>query len=455
MAPNQRSFALPFFDPLTVHRQLSDGGPGFLESGGGNTRIGRYSVVALRSAESYRLDENGLVRIENGLRRAMPGDPFAVLGAILQARRIEKPPAPTPFPGGFFGFFAYDLAGRIESLPRRARRDLPLPALWLDWVDLTAAYDHHEGTLTLSSLDGRDDLEALEEAIREAHADPPPTPAWEPPPPPRPVLSPEDFAGMVRAAKEYIAAGDIYQANLSCRFDTRWSGPAEDLYARLRRINPSPFACLLRSPEVEIISSSPERLVSLRDGVAETRPIAGTRPRGFTPPEDVRLGRELLGHPKERAEHVMLLDLERNDLGKVCRAGSVEVDELMVLERYSHVTHIVSNVRGLLNEGCGPFDLIRAAFPGGTITGVPKKRCMEIIDELEPVGRGTYTGSAGYIGVGGEMDLNILIRSFQRCGNHLSYQTGAGIVADSDPRKEWDECLAKGMAMRQALGGKK
>jgi para-aminobenzoate synthetase component 1 len=455
MAIQQRSFALPFFDPLTVYRRLSDRGPGFLESGGGNTRIGRYSIVALRRAESYRLDAESLVRIENGRRQVLPGDPFAVLGAVLEARRIEKLPIPTPFPGGFFGYFAYDLAGRIESLPHRARRDLPLPELWLDWVDLAAVYDHLEGTLTLSSLGGNDNLEALEKEIRGALDEPAPTLAWEPPPPARPVVSPEEFASMVRAAKEYIAAGDIYQANLSCRFDTRWSGPAEDLYARLRRINPSPFACLLRTPEVEIISSSPERLVSLRGGVAETRPIAGTRPRGFTPPEDVRLGRELLGHPKERAEHVMLLDLERNDLGKVCRAGSVEVDELMVLERYSHVTHIVSNVRGLLNEGCGPFDLIRAAFPGGTITGVPKKRCMEIIDELEPVGRGTYTGSAGYIGVGGEMDLSILIRSFQRCGDHLSYQTGAGIVADSDPRREWEECLAKGMAMRQALGGDK
>jgi para-aminobenzoate synthetase component 1 len=257
---------------------------------------------------------------------------------------------------------------------------------------------------------------------------------------------------MVERVREYIAAGDIYQANLSCRFDGRFEGETCDLYARLRRINPSPFACLLRSPGLEIISSSPERLVSLHHGIAETRPIAGTRPRGYTPPEDAQLGEELLGHPKERAEHVMLLDLERNDLGKVCRPGSVEVDELMVLERYSHVTHIVSNVRGELREGVGPFALLRATFPGGTITGVPKKHCMEIIDQLEPVGRGTYTGSAGYISVTGDMDLNILIRTFQRFGNEITYQVGAGIVADSVARKEWDECLAKGMALQRTLG---
>ncbi|MEJ2700267.1 MAG: chorismate-binding protein, partial [Desulfuromonadales bacterium] len=213
----------------------------------------------------------------------------------------------------------------------------------------------------------------------------------------------------------------------------------------------SPFGGLLRSPGLEIISSSPERLVSLHGGVAETRPIAGTRPRGFTPSRDARLGEELLGHPKERAEHIMLLDLERNDLGKVCRVGTVAVDELMVLERYSHVTHIVSNVRGELRPGVGPFDLVRAVFPGGTITGVPKKRCMEIIDELEPTGRGTYTGSGGYISVTGDMDLNILIRSYQKFDRDLTYQVGAGIVADSMPAREWEECLAKGRALQKAL----
>lgn len=447
------SFDLEHFDPLLLFRHLCPDGPGFLESPAPTPKTGRYSIVPLRRRESYRLDENGLVRIENGTERHLPGDPFEALAAILAARKVAAAASESPFPGGFFGYCAYDLAGRIEELPRLARRDRPVPQLWLDWVDLTAVYDQQRKRLTLACLDPAVDLRSVGEEVRRALRAPLSAPAGAAVTAdlPAPILTQQRFEQMVRRAQAYIAAGDIYQANLSCRFDGHWSGSSADLYRRLRRVNPSPFACLVRSPGVEIISSSPERLVSLRRGIAESRPIAGTRPRGYAPPEDARLGAELLGHPKERAEHVMLLDLERNDLGKVCRPGTVEVDELMVLERYSHVTHIVSNVRGELLEGFGPFDLLRAAFPGGTITGVPKKRCMEIIEELEPVGRGTYTGSAGYISVTGEMDLNILIRSFQRCGDDISYQAGAGIVADSVPEREWSECLAKGMAMQQAL----
>jgi para-aminobenzoate synthetase component 1 len=447
------SFHLDRFDPLIIFLRLCPQGPGFLESPGSASQTGRYCIVPLRRRESYRLDEKGLFRITGGEETLLPGDPFRTLAAVLASRRIPEDTSPSPFPGGFFGYFSYDLAGWIEELPRNARRDRPVPDLWLDWVDVTAVYDRRSGILTLSTLDGGVDLEDLEKEIRGALGSPLPSPETVESPAPSPVLSQETFEGMVERAQEYISAGDIYQANLSCRFDGRWAGSAEDLYLRLRGVNPSPFACLLRSPQVEIISSSPERLVSLHRGVAETRPIAGTRPRGYAPPDDLRLSEELLAHPKERAEHVMLLDLERNDLGKVCRPGSVEVDELMVLERYSHVTHIVSNVRGELIEGLGPFDLLRAAFPGGTITGVPKKRCMEIIDELEPTGRGIYTGSAGYISVTGEMDTNILIRTFQKCGDSLSYQVGAGIVADSVPAREWSECLAKGMALREALKG--
>lgn len=445
------TFDLKHFDPLLLFLRLFPDGPGFLESPSPSPRTGRHSIVPLRRRESYRLDDGGLVRIADGAEHSLPGDPFQSLAAILASRQIPEEHSASPFPGGFFGYFAYDMAGWIEHLPRTAFRDLPVPHLWLDWVDLTAVYDHLSQTLTLATLDPTLDLQSLESEIRSALRSPLPlfeTPAAKLP---APLLDQRRFETMVRRAQAYIASGDIYQANLSCRFDGSWSGSSADLYARLRRVNPSPFACLIRSPGVEILSSSPERLVSLRQGIAETRPIAGTRPRGYAPPEDERLGAELLGHPKERAEHVMLLDLERNDLGKVCRPGTVEVDELMVLERYSHVTHIVSNVRGEIINGLGPFDLLRATFPGGTITGVPKKRCMEIIEELEPVGRGTYTGSAGYISVTGAMDLNILIRSFQRCGDTLSYQTGAGIVADSLPDREWHECLTKGMAMQQAL----
>lgn len=453
MKPVFLSVPLDHFDPLQLYLQLYPQGPGFLESLNPTPTTGRYSIVPLRVREIYRLDDNGLVRFAEGRSEELPGDPFQVLEDILSARRIP-PESDTPyFPGGFFGYLGYDLAGWIEELPRLARRDLPIPALWLAWVDITAVYDHAERRLTLASLDKTADLQNLLGQAQRLMDGPLATPQPAPATALTPILTREAFIDKVRRAKDYIAAGHIYQANLSCRFDGRsiLSGP--ELYARLRRINPSPFACYLRTPDVEIISSSPERLVSLHGTLAQTRPIAGTRPRGYTPPEDVVLGRELLGHPKERAEHVMLLDLERNDLGKVCVAGSVEVDEFMVLERYSHVTHIVSNVRGHIRADCGPFALLRAMFPGGTITGVPKKRCMEIIEELEPVGRGTYTGSAGYISATGDMDWNILIRTFQRCDDLLTYQAGAGIVADSDPAHEWDECLAKGAALRKALEG--
>jgi para-aminobenzoate synthetase component 1 len=450
MAINFHSFALPRFDPLALYLHLCPAGPGLLESLNPRPKTGRYSIVPLRWRERYRLTAGRLSVHRDGGVTELPGEPLVRLGEIL-AQRAVPASAATPFPGGFFGYFSYDLAQQIEALPRRAFRDLPVPELELVWVDTTAVYDHQRQRLTLATLDNSSDLSALAEQVRASQQQALPAQPLDIIQLPEALLAQEQFEELVRQAKEYIAAGDIYQVNLSCRFDGRIEGASSELYRRLRALNPSPFACLLRFPGLELISSSPERLVTLRDGLAETRPIAGTRPRGYTPPEDFQLGEELLGHPKERAEHIMLLDLERNDLGKVCEAGSVQVDELMVLERYSHVTHIVSNVRGQLRSEAGPFELLRATFPGGTITGVPKKRCMEIIDELEPVGRGSYTGSAGYISACGAMDLNILIRGFQRIGSQLSYQTGAGIVADSIAEKEWFECLAKGEALRKVL----
>ena len=443
------SFPLSQFDPLALYLALCPNGPGLLESLNPRPKTGRYSIVPLRWRECYQLRAGELYCCATGEVRHLPGEPLTLLADIL-SRRAVPAVADSPFPGGFFGYFGFDLAAQIEELPQAAERDLPVPDLDLYWVDLTAVYDHGRQQLTLASLDETINLIELEQQVRAAQR-PLPRQPLKLISLPQAILSQQHFESMVQRGKDYIAAGDIYQVNLSCRFDGQLEGASSELYRRLRELNPSPFACLLHFPELDIISSSPERLVSLQQDLAETRPIAGTRPRGYTPPEDQQLGKELLGHPKERAEHIMLLDLERNDLGKVCRAGTVEVDELMVLERYSHVSHIVSNVRGELRTGCGPFDLLRATFPGGTITGVPKKRCMEIIDELEPVGRGCYTGSAGYISACGNMDLNILIRSFQRIGNQLSYQTGAGIVADSIPEKEWFECLAKGEALRKVL----
>jgi len=269
------------------------------------------------------------------------------------------------------------------------------------------------------------------------------------------------YLDQVRICQEYIAAGDIYQANLSHRFtldppntyndDTDRQPYEQSLYRCLQAVNPSPFSGLVHFDDVTLISSSPERLVRLQDRWADTRPIAGTRPRGLDARDDQRLIGELLANEKERAEHLMLVDLERNDLGRVCRFGSVQVDEFMAIEQYSHVTHIVSHISGLLKPDATSFDLIRALFPGGTITGVPKIRCMEIIEELEPVRRGPYTGSFGYIGWNGDLDLNIVIRTLIWCEGKGYLQVGAGIVADSDPAKEYEETLQKAQAFFSAL----
>jgi anthranilate/para-aminobenzoate synthase component I len=262
----------------------------------------------------------------------------------------------------------------------------------------------------------------------------------------------------VRRCQEYIASGDIYQANLSHRFRVSCDALSEgglqaDLsaYRRLRALNPSPFSGLLRFNAVRLVSSSPERLVRLDGRRADTRPIAGTRPRGNTIRDDQRLVEELRANEKERAEHVMLVDLERNDLGRVCQFGSVHVDELMTLEQYSHVSHLVSHIVGTLAGQTTGFDLLKAMFPGGTITGVPKIRCMEIIEELEPVRRGPYTGSMGYISWSGDLDFNILIRTLMMMNGTGYLQVGAGIVADSDPAREYEETIHKAQAFFSAF----
>jgi len=264
--------------------------------------------------------------------------------------------------------------------------------------------------------------------------------------------TPEEFQAMVHQALEHIRAGDIFQANVAQRFLAPWHGSSLPLYDRLRRVNPSPFACWLSTGELEVVSCSPERLVRIQEGRVDTRPIAGTKPRGSTPAEDTLRSLELLLSEKERAEHIMLVDLARNDLGRVCAAGSVSVDELMTLEEYSHVIHIVSQVSGRLRPGSDVVDVIRAVFPGGTITGCPKVRCMEILRALEPVARGLYTGSLGYLGFDGTSDLNIAIRTMVIANGQLSFHVGAGIVADSDPEREYHETLAKAAALMSALG---
>ena len=357
---------------------------------------------------------------------------------------------------GAFGFLSYDWGWEIEKLPNLANDDLKLPKLLFVIPETLIVFDHLRQEIEISAEDPLAIANRL--ALSKKRAKPSPPDNADVFPPPLPVgegeregeglLPPsnfkkDDFERIVSQAKDYIAAGDIYQVNLSQRFETKIKEPPFEIYKRLRAINPSPFASYFDLGDLKLVGCSPERLVKLEKGTAETRPIAGTRPATAT-------NEDLLLDPKERAEHIMLVDLERNDLGKVCEYGSVHVDESMLVEKYSHVIHIVSNVKGILRKDKNQFDLIKAMFPGGTITGCPKVRSMEIIEELEPVKRGPYTGCIGYI-MGDKMDLSITIRTIVIKNNTAYIQVGAGIVADSNPEKEYFETLHKAQAMFEAV----
>jgi anthranilate synthase component 1 len=364
-----------------------------------------------------------------------------------------------PFAGGWCLYLAYEFAQQLEPTLHLPRLPHDQPLAWAGRTDAVVALDIDSGHCHLLAEGGAahriDELSAALERAAQALAN-------LPVPGRLPQASVDEdppglFTQAVRAAQEAIAAGDIYQANLSRAWRLRLAGDAgvAPLYAALVQANPAPFAALARLPGgAWLLSSSPERLVRVRDGRIETRPIAGTRPRLGEQAADLPERAALLAHPKERAEHVMLIDLERNDLGRVCEAGSVQVDEFMVTESYRHVHHIVSNVSGRLRAGTTPGEVLRAVFPGGTITGCPKLRAMEVIGALEGTVRGPYTGSLGYLGVDGTMDLNILIRTALLQGNSLGLRAGAGIVADSDPDRELAETRAKARGVLQAFGAR-
>ncbi|OGC22853.1 hypothetical protein A2291_08735 [candidate division WOR-1 bacterium RIFOXYB2_FULL_42_35] len=368
---------------------------------------------------------------------------------ITNFETLEK----TDLKNGAFGFLGYDFAWEIEKLPNLAKDDLKTPKVMFIIPETLIIFDHINETLEIIS-ENRSRVKGLEASIEKGNwkkevglvQDQASTSSLHTGIHPQHLtsnFSQSNFMNIVRKAKKHIAAGDIYQVNLSQRFKTQTTEPPFEIYKRLRRINPSPFASYFDFGDLKIVSCSPERLVKLENGLAESRPIAGTRPITAT-------ANELLLDPKERAEHIMLVDLERNDLGRVCEYNSVHVDETMITEKYSHVIHIVSNVTGKLRKDKTKFDLIKAMFPGGTITGCPKIRSMEIIEELEPVKRGLYTGSIGYI-MPNKMDLNIAIRTIIMKGDSAYIQVGAGIVADSDPEREYYETLHKAQAMFESL----
>jgi para-aminobenzoate synthetase component 1 len=437
-------------DALAVFEGWRTPGPGvLLESARLSPKTGRWSIIAKDPFLIFEAKGRRVALREGRAARVFSADPFVVLAGLLRRYAVPATPGLPPFTGGAVGFVGYEAKRLVEpGLFKKASHDTGLPDLYFPFFREAIVLDHaaHEAWLF-----GRrpDRLEAIVKAAGPRNEAPPAVAARET----GRTFSRRAFIEGVEKAKRYIRQGEIFQANLSQRFSFRTHETATDLYARLRRINPSPFFGILDGGAFQIVSGSPERLVRMASGLIETRPIAGTRARGRTPREDAAQSLDLLLSEKERAEHIMLVDLERNDMGRVAEYGSVHADELLAIEDYSHVKHIVSNVRGCLRAGLGAVDVLKAFFPGGTITGAPKVRCMQILEELEPVARGPYTGSLGYFSFSGDMDLNILIRSLvmQRGFAHL--QVGAGIVADSDPEKEYDETLHKAQALREALVG--
>lgn len=361
-----------------------------------------------------------------------------------------------PFSGGWFLYLGYELSTEIEpTLRGRINRPSAIPIALATRFQTALVYEHRTKNYYCVAEPGCEDLAArIQHDINSVTAAPGKAMPSQSGAPAGPIReeSPQRYLDGVARIKRYIRDGDIFQANLSREW---WmeGQPADPpgIYSALRRRNPAPFAGLATFDEFALASSSPERLLSIRSGTVETRPIAGTRPRSAQASEDTAYSRELIAHPKERAEHIMLIDLERNDLGRICKPGSIHVSELMTLESYAHVHHIVSNIRGKLYEGVTPGKAIAAVFPGGTITGCPKVRCMEILAELEEGARGPYTGSIGYVNLNGDMDLNILIRTILVQKDRISLRAGAGIVADSDPLRELDETRAKAKGMLNAL----
>jgi anthranilate synthase component 1 len=461
------------YTPLAVYMNLAGGPYSYLlESVVGGERFGRYSFIGLACAE--RIEARGrrvrrLLRDARGADVCMEeyeGDPFEYARAWLQRERTAPLPPNVRFGGGLVGYFGYEAVRHIEPRALAGEKQDPLgtPDVLLLVSDELAVVDNVLGKLYLVVYaDPRQPnafarARARLEELRRRLARPLPEalvlaqPATEPPLPGplERTISEADFLDAVRGAKNEIMAGELMQVQISQRTSLAFPAPALSLYRALRGVNPSPYMYHFDFGDHHVVGASPEILVRLAGETMTVRPIAGTRPRGATPAKDAAIAEELLADPKERAEHVMLIDLGRNDVGRVAVPGSVRVTEQMVVERYSHVMHIVSNVEGRISGGRDAIDVLRASFPAGTVTGAPKVRAMQLIDELEPIKRGIYSGAVGYLGFNGDMDVAIAIRTAVVKGGEMHVQAAAGIVADSDPQSEWQETQHKARALVRA-----
>lgn len=440
--------------PVSAYLKLAPLKPRFLlESVEGGERLARYSFLGFGDAVEIRMDTSGLS--VNGEHHPRPANRNEYLDALRAALAGAPRPQPVvdglPFAGGLVGVSGYDVVRLFERLPRATDAQTVPDAAFVAPASLLV-FDHltrrvallHDGPETERTALRRQVVDRLRGPVPAAASPVHVSPA-------EGSLTEAEFCERVEACKEYIAAGDIYQIVISVLFRGRTNLSPFEVYRAMRLINPSPYMFFFEFDDLAVVGSSPEALVRLNGKTASLRPIAGTLPRGATPDEDVTNEKALLADPKEAAEHVMLVDLARNDLGRVARAGSVRVEPYRAIERYSHVMHIVSGVQGELDGGYDQFDLFAASFPAGTLVGAPKVRAMQIIEEMEAVGRGLYAGTAGYFGVTGDMDQAITIRTLVFSGDEYSFQAGAGIVADSVPEREYREVLAKSAILRRAL----
>jgi anthranilate synthase component I len=464
LVPVMREVLADYDTPVSAFAKLNRGDAAFLlESLEGGETWGRYSILGFRPSVEFRA-KGSVVEIRRGERteRTEAKDPLQSLQALLAQVKAAPVPNLPPFSGGAVGMVGYDYARFLERLPSRATDDLHQPDLHFVFPDLVLAFDNfrHRLQLVANTRPLTDPDRAYREAVtsidemlaRLAQ----PAPAPERPGPSNGIaftsnLGREGFLRAVETAKEHIRAGDVVQVVLAHRLEATAAVSPFDVYRALRILNPSPYMYYLRYPERSVAGSSPEILVRTSGRKVALRPIAGTRRRGETREEDQALERELLASDKDRAEHVMLVDLGRNDVGRIAEIGSVRATEFMKVERYSHVMHLVSHVEGTLKEGLGPFDVLRACFPAGTVSGAPKKRAMEIIEELEPSRRGAYAGAMGYFDFHGNADFCITIRTATFEGGRVHLGVGAGIVADSNPDDEWVETRNKGRAVEEAV----
>ncbi|MCQ9206395.1 MAG: anthranilate synthase component I [Omnitrophica bacterium] len=469
LIPVYREVLADFETPLSAFAQIDEGEFSYLlESVEGGERIARYSFLGSKPSMIF-MSKGREVTILDGKRkkvfRAKVG-PLAEIKKLMEKFKYVPSSALPRFCGGLVGYMAYDTVRFFEKLPDKTKDDLKVPDSIFMLTDTILIFDHVDRKIKIVSnaLIEKDATSAYEAAIRKIekivkrleikHPAPLDTARQKKPSRKSPLRSnftKRQFGQIVEKAKKYIAAGDIIQVVLSQRLKTDIKCKPFDIYRALRSINPSPYMFYLKCGEMCLVGSSPEIMVRCEDGKVELRPIAGTRPRGKNDDEDRRLARELLCDPKERAEHIMLVDLGRNDVGRVCKFDSVKVPEFMTVEKYSHVMHIVSDVSGTLERGKDIYDVVRASFPAGTVTGAPKIRAMEIIDELENTKRGVYAGSVGYFSFSGNLDTGIAIRTIMVKGKTAYIQAGAGIVADSNPAREYTETLNKAKAMLKAI----